>query len=57
MLGLIDWLLLGTGFTGACTALFLLRSLHRAYPVLEALGIPLTRQTLDADEEVQPGDY
>lgn len=33
-----------------------LRSLHRVYPVLEGLHIPLTRQNVDADEEVAPGD-
>jgi hypothetical protein len=33
-----------------------LRSLHRAYPALESLQIPLTRQNLDADEEVSQGD-
>jgi hypothetical protein len=34
-----------------------LRAFHRAYPVLETLHIPLTRQNLDADEEVTFGDY
>jgi hypothetical protein len=33
-----------------------LRSLHRAYPVLEGLHIPLTRQNLEADDEVAPSD-
>ena len=33
-----------------------LRALHRAYPVLEGLHIPLTRQNLDADDEVAPSD-
>ncbi|HMF11492.1 MAG TPA: hypothetical protein VKE94_04280 [Gemmataceae bacterium] len=34
-----------------------LLSMHRAYPVLEALHVPLTRQNLEADEEVNSGDY
>jgi hypothetical protein len=34
-----------------------LRSLHRAYPVLDALHIPLTRQNLEADEEISLSDY
>jgi hypothetical protein len=29
-----------------------LRALHRAYPVLDELHIPLTRQNLDAEEEI-----
>jgi hypothetical protein len=29
-----------------------LRALHRAYPVLDELHIPLTRQNLEADEEI-----
>jgi hypothetical protein len=33
-----------------------LRSMHRAYPLLEELHIPLTRQNLDADEDVRSGD-
>jgi hypothetical protein len=33
-----------------------LRSMHRAYPLLEELHIPLTRQNLDADEDVRLGD-
>ncbi len=34
-----------------------LLSMHRAYPVLEALRIPLSRQNLDADEDVNLSDY
>jgi hypothetical protein len=34
-----------------------LRSMHRVYPVLEALHIPLTRQNLDVDEEIPFSDY
>jgi hypothetical protein len=33
-----------------------LQSMHRVYPRLEELHIPLTRQNLDADEDVRPGD-
>jgi hypothetical protein len=34
-----------------------LRSLYRAYPVLEGLHVPLTRQNLEADEEINLNDY
>jgi hypothetical protein len=33
-----------------------LKSMHRVYPVLEELHIPLTRQNLDPDEDVRLGD-
>jgi hypothetical protein len=33
-----------------------LHSMHRVYPLLEELHIPLTRQNLDADEDVRLGD-
>jgi hypothetical protein len=34
-----------------------LLSMHRAYPVLQGLHIPLSRQNLEADEEVNLSDY
>ena len=34
-----------------------LRSLYRAYPVLEGLHVPLTRQNLETDEEINLNDY
>src|SRR5262249_27104816 len=34
-----------------------LLSMHRAYPVLEALLVPLSRQNLRTDEEVNLSDY
>jgi hypothetical protein len=34
-----------------------LLSMHRAYPVLQGLHIPLSRQNLDADAEVNLSDY
>jgi hypothetical protein len=33
-----------------------LRALHRAYPVLDELHIPMTRQNLDAEEEISVGE-
>jgi hypothetical protein len=33
-----------------------LQSMHKAYPLLEELHVPLTRQNLDADDDVRLGD-